>query len=68
MGHLGIAIKRKPVYVSENLSPLLKDLHAASGKKAKETWTGQQQTYTLEKTRIHHTFKSKNKDSLELTC
>lgn len=35
--HLGIAGEKKPVYVSEHLSPFYKTLHAASRKKAKET-------------------------------
>lgn len=35
--HLGIAVGKKPVYVSEHLSPFFESLHAASRKKAKET-------------------------------
>lgn len=68
--HLGIAGEKKPVYVSEHLSPFFKSLHAASRKKAKEAgykfvWVRNGRIYVRKDSDSSYIY-IKNQDSLEL--
>lgn len=69
---LGIAGDKKPIYVSEHLSPLNKSLHAAARKKAKDlgyqfVWIKNSRIY-VRKTTDSKYIHIKNNGSLDLIC